>query len=468
VGARHIAVLGGSVAGLSVALLLARDGHRVTLIERDRLDVGMPLDSPKGERRGIPHFLQPHAFMPRGRLELRRQLPDVFDSIVGAGASEIDFRTKLPGEPRPGDGDLQFLGVRRPLIEWGLRGAVAADGRIQVIDGVSATGVAVNADRVTAIRIGDAEIDVDLVVDASGRRTPTAEWTGGPNGADTSDCGVIYYSRYYRVRDGHELPEGPWFFGPRGDLGYMAFSTFPGDNRTFAGLLAVPPGVPGWRALKQAAVFESAVASIPALRSWVNPDMVEPITDVLTMAGLRNSLRHYDPKQVIGLVPIGDALGHTDPVLAHGLSFALIEAGELAAAIRLHADVGDASQAYTEAVMPALGERFALATGLDLQRLRMWMGEPVDFGHRDGDYELFSIAAAGAAALVDADAARVFIRRMGLLDSTAVLDDDEVMQRRIETVFQAMMQTPRPPAGPSRDDMVALVAEAAESASSPA
>jgi len=45
---------------------------------------------------------------------------------------------------------------------------------------------------------------------------------------------------------------------------------------------------------------------------------------------------------------------------------------------------------------------------------------------------------------------------------------DEVMQRRIETVFQAMMQTPRPPAGPSRDDMVALVAEAAESASSPA
>jgi len=98
----------------------------------------------------------------------------------------------------------------------------------------------------------------------------------------------------------------------------------------------------------------------------------------------------------------------------------------------------------------------------------MWMGEPVDFGHRDGDYELFSIAAAGAAAQVDADAARVFIRRMGLLDSTAVLDQDDEMQRHIETVFQAMMKTPRPPAGPSRDDMVALVAEAAESASSPA
>ena len=122
-------------------------------------------------RRGIPHFLQPHAFIPRGRAELRRTLPD------DAGA------------------------------------------------------------------------------------------TGSP--AESSDCGVIYFTRYYRQRSTFDLPDGPWLLGPRGDLGYLGYSTFPGDNRTFAAVIAVPTGVPQWRAFRDAGVFEAAVAKIQALRSWV-------------------------------------------------------------------------------------------------------------------------------------------------------------------------------------------------------
>lgn len=441
---------------MSAALLLARDGHRVSLFERDRFDAGESTAATAWERRGIPHFLQPHAFIPRGRAELGEQLPDVYDVLIAAGASDVDLRPKLPGDARPEDVDLQYMGVRRPLIEWALRRAVLDEQRIEVHHGVSATGVGLDGGRITSVRFGDAELDVDLVVDACGRRTATAEWIGVAGGDETSDCGVIYYSRYYRVRDGVELPQGPWLVGPRGDLGYMAYSTFPGDNRTFAGLLAVPPGVRGWRVLKDAAAFEAAMASIPVMRGWINPESVEPLTDVMTMAGLRNTIRVYDPTSVIGLVPVGDAICHTDPVLAHGLAFALIHAGALTGALREHADVGDAAGAYTAAVTPALRERFAFASELDAQRLRMWSGEPVDYAHRDGDYALFSIVAAGAAATVDADAARVFIRRIGLLDSTTVLDSDETMQRRIEELFGEIAKSPRPAAGPSRDDMMAL------------
>src|SRR4051794_11588711 len=50
--ARTVAVLGGSVAGLSTALLLARDGHRVTLMERDTVVVGDAPDSPAWDRHG--------------------------------------------------------------------------------------------------------------------------------------------------------------------------------------------------------------------------------------------------------------------------------------------------------------------------------------------------------------------------------------------------------------------------------
>ena len=37
-------VLGGGVAGLATALLLARDGHAVTVVERDDLDADGELD----------------------------------------------------------------------------------------------------------------------------------------------------------------------------------------------------------------------------------------------------------------------------------------------------------------------------------------------------------------------------------------------------------------------------------------
>lgn len=89
---------------------------------------------------------------------------------------------------------------------------------------------------------------------------------------ETSDCDVVYYGRYYRLTNGFELPDGPWLLGPRGDLGYLGYSTFPGDNGTFAALLAVPTGQSSSRVFKQTAAFEAAVDEIPALRVWVNPD----------------------------------------------------------------------------------------------------------------------------------------------------------------------------------------------------
>lgn len=458
-------MLGGGVAGLSTALLLARDGHAVTLVERDGFSVGEPADATSWRRRGIPHFLQPHAFIPRGRLELMEHLPDVFDALMAAGASDVDLRPKLPGATRAEDADLQFLAARRPLIEWGLRQAVVREPSIRVLDEARATGLAFSEDRISGVHVDGVEMAVDVVVDALGRRTSTPDWLAAagqqPGTIDTTDCGVVYYSRYYRLRDGFELPDGPWLLSPRGDLGYFAYSTFHGDNRTIAAVLAVPPGAPEWRALKGERAYEAAVAQIPLLRMWVDPDGVEPITGVLPMAGLRNSIRHYDPAAAIGFFPVGDAVCHLDPVAAHGVALALVHGAALTAALRDHDDLGDAGAAYAAAIQPAIEERFALLSELDAQRLRLWCGEPVDLAHRDGDYALFTMAAGGAAAMVDPDVFRTFVRRIGLLDSTKVLDGDDAMQRRIEEVFQQLIASPRPPGGPSRDEMIGVIDAAA-------
>jgi 2-polyprenyl-6-methoxyphenol hydroxylase-like FAD-dependent oxidoreductase len=455
------------MAGLSAALLLARDGHRVTLVERDTLDSGEPLEVSAWERKGIPHFLQPHAFIPRGCTELKEHLPDVRDYLLGAGANEVEVWRKLPGQVEPADADLEYLGVRRPLIEWGLRRAVEADARIQRLTNVRVTGIELSGRSVVAVWLGDQLLDADLVVDALGRRSHVFGWIAGAVGEaeqppDTSDCGVIYYSRYYQQRTGFELPDGRWLLSPRGDLSYVGFASFPGDNRTFAELLAVPTGVGDWMALKDPAVFEAAIALIPMLRLWNEPEGVDPITGVMPMAGLRNSIRHFDPAWVSGFVPVGDARCHTDPVLALGLSFALIHAVELVRSLREHDDPGDCLESFAVATEPAIRERFELATELDEQRHRGWTGGLVEPRRHDGDYALFSTVAAGAAAFVDPEVLRAFVRRIGLLDGTAVLDGDVELQRRIERILSE--STP-PPAGPSRDEMLDAMSRA--SAASP-
>ena len=460
---RSVLVLGAGVAGLATAVLLGRDGHRVTVVDRD--DVPTTDDATTATtwpRSGVPHFHQPHAFIPRGRSELREHLPDVYHALLGAGAWVVDTRAKLGGLATDADEELQYLAVRRPLIEWALRRAALACPNVDVYASTRVDGLVVDGRLVAGARIDGRAVASDVVVDALGRRTSTSAWLSDSlatiEPATSSDCGVVYYSRYYQCRPGFQLPDGPWFLSPRGDLGYLGYSTFPGDNGTFAVLFAVPAGVTEWKLLHDVAAFEAAVALVPVLASWVDLDGVDAITPVMAMAGLRNSLRPIARDAL--LFPVGDAYGHTDPVLAHGLAFGLIHAGELARVLREHENLSEAFDDYAMTTAPALHERYAYATELDEQRHRMWVGGDVDFAHHDADYALFTVMAGGVAAAIDPDLARVCLRRLGLLDSTRVLDEDLSARRRIEATFAAASAVPRPRQGPSREELLEVIERA--------
>jgi 2-polyprenyl-6-methoxyphenol hydroxylase-like FAD-dependent oxidoreductase len=451
-------VAGGGVAGLAAALAVARAGHSAVVLERD--DVAAEA-SPAGafdvERGGIPHFFQPHAFLPRGRQILKRLAPDLLDDLTAAGADPQDLTAKLSGPREPGDEDLVYLWVRRPVIEWALRRAAAAEPGIELRPGANVAALLTHDDgRALGVGLADGdEVTGDLVVDALGRYRCPAGW---PRAAGTpTDSGAIYYCRYFALADGVEHLDAP-LLNPRGDLGYMGFNTFRGDNRTFAVIVLTPAADHELRILRHEAAWEAACAAIRPLDVMTSADYGRPVTGVMPMGGLMNVDRTGDPG-VGALVAVGDALCHTDPAFAYGLSFSFAHAEALAHAASANSGADDVVDHYRAAVVDEARERHRLACETDEARTRRWSGEALDMGRRGGCYPLFSFITALATAPHDDVILRRTVRRIGLLDRTAVFDEDTELHDRIEANFDRLMSA-GPPAspGPPRAELLARAA----------
>ena len=452
-------IAGGGIAGLASALAVARAGHSAVVLERDPVE---PQPSPDGvfdlERRGIPHYLQPHSFLPRGRRVLAEMAPDVLQNLIDAGADPQDLSLKLRSPRQPGDDDLVYLWVRRPVIEWALRRAAGAERDVEIRSGVHVTGLLTSqngAARAVGVATDRGEhVRGDVVVDALGRYRCPPGWPR-PAGT-TSDCGAVYYTRYFELADGVDHMESG-LLNPRGDLGYMGFNVFRGDNRTFAVIVLAPAADHELRVLRHEAAWEAACSAIRPLDVMTSSDYGRPITGVMPMGRLMNSDRTGDPG-VAGLVPVGDALCHTDPAFAYGLSLSVAQAQALGAAAASQGSDPDATtEAYRAAVGDEARERHRLACATDDARSMRWSGEPLDIGRRDGCYPLFAFATAIAAAPHDDLVLRRTVGRIGLLDRTDVFDDDEELHERIETIFEQMNADSPAPPGPRREEMLARV-----------
>src|SRR5207302_4085903 len=181
-------------------------------LERDATPLPDDPDTAFAEwhRQGAPQVRHSHAFLARLRNLLRDEAPDVLAALFEAGATELRFTENMPPtiddrSPRPGDEDLVAIACRRITFEWVLRHAVDPEPNVTVLDGVGAEGLlGVKGDpaRVVGVRTSDGrELRADLVIDASGRRSPLPRWVaevgGGEVPEEVEDTGIIYYSRFY-------------------------------------------------------------------------------------------------------------------------------------------------------------------------------------------------------------------------------------------------------------------------------
>ena len=204
----EVIVVGGGVVGLCSSLLLARDGHRVRLLERDPAAPPPRDQDPWGrwERRGVNQFQLLHAFLPRFRELLDAELPDVTAALEADGAARVNRLADLPdaltGGRRPGDERFDAVTGRRPMVEATLARLVDAQPGVEVRRGVAVRGLRAGDTRTGSpphvggvVTEDGGELQADAVIDASGRRTRLPSTARRPRRS-----GALRGARGHRVR----------------------------------------------------------------------------------------------------------------------------------------------------------------------------------------------------------------------------------------------------------------------------
>jgi len=369
----RVLVIGAGMAGLFTALALGASGRQVDVLERDppAPEGGADEAFESWARRGVGHLRHSHAFLARLRRVIADNHPTLLAELLDAGVQELNFFDGLTGEakaryrPEPGDRELTVLTSRRTTLELVMRRHVENMPSVRILSGVNVVGLLGDKDEdgrfvCTGLRVEDADGQrdelADIVVDAAGRLSQGFEWleeAGVAFGEESEDAGILYYTRHWRLRPGQEAPSRG---GPpgAGDLGYIKYGVFPGDNGSFSLTLAVPEIEQTLRqAIMHPEVFDKICAGIPGAFAWTDPARSEPISKVFGMGDLRSRWRETAPDGkpiALNLFFAGDGLVRTNPLYGRGCSFAAVEAHLLRDVLEAHKRPAARAIAYRDAV----------------------------------------------------------------------------------------------------------------------
>ena len=315
-------VIGSRCAGAPTAMLLARAGRRVLVVDR----ATFPSDVLSG------HTIQPAAVA-------RLQRWGLLDKVLATGVPvttkvRFDFGpVVLEGEPAPIDGINQSVTIRRTILDT-LLTAEAADAGAEVRQGFTVQELLWDGDRVVGIRGRDAtgasvEERAHIVVGADGARSFVARQVGATTYNEVLATTVNIYS-YFRGLDldGIELYTRPGRF-------FVATPT--NDGLAFVNQ-TVPAHEAGRYRGRVAEAYVETVAEVPRL------------ADRLAHAERVERFRWAPPGDAFFRMPsgpgwalVGDAGYHLDPITAQGMLDAFRDAELLATAID-HGLRGDLSR----------------------------------------------------------------------------------------------------------------------------
>lgn len=310
-----VVVVGGRVAGASTALLLARAGFRVVVLERSR---------PGADT------VSTHALMRAGVLQLSRW--GLLPQVVAAGTPPIRSTTFDYGDGgvtrvsiRPTPGVDALYAPRRTLLDRVLIEAAAGAGA-EVHHGATVTALLRDGDAVCGVEVSEGHrprrvIRAPLTIGADGIGSLVArDVAAAVYRQSTTASAILYHYVADLGADGYT-----WAYG--GGAGAGVIPTNAGEACVF--VATTPQRMTGLRAAGADGAFRRLLAT-------AGPEVVDavqagtPTGRLHGWRGLRGYLRQpFGP----GWALVGDAGYFRDPISTHGMTDALRDAELLADAV---------------------------------------------------------------------------------------------------------------------------------------
>ncbi|MBS0640610.1 MAG: NAD(P)/FAD-dependent oxidoreductase [Proteobacteria bacterium] len=308
-------IVGARCAGAATAMLLARKGMRVLLVDR----AGYGTDT-----------VSTHALMRGAVLQLHRW--GVLPHLLEAGTPPVRSTTfhygdeKLTVAIKPANGMDALYAPRRALLDSTLVDA-AWDAGVQVRHGQTLVRLSRRADgRVCGGTLLDAAGDVthvtaDLVIGADGAGSTVARLVGAETLREARHTTAVLYGYFGgREPDGYE-----WWYRPGVAAG--AIPTNRGHHCVFVAM--TPDRLHGVTSAGRAALFSKLVQEAdPALAAQLAGRT--PDAPLRMFGGRKGFLRQASGP---GWALVGDAGYFRDPITAHGITDALRDAELLARAV---------------------------------------------------------------------------------------------------------------------------------------